>query len=285
VDSAGEDPENASGSDADEDVRAPELAELAEFAAYDGRDQERAEVENDLIGEIQDFLDGQESRVVEVAQAGVQVADDDGFWAREIEAFKRTFLGKLTTVVNFLVDLVVDDTREQLGGGADWAGVNADAAEWARDYVGELIGGITETTRKGVRQAVRNWIETGEELEALEEALTPTFGERRARLIASSEVTRAYDEANDLVRQSVGLPRAEKKAPAHPACRCATRPVLLPNDEWVTVWYTVRDDRVCKQPLSTPWGRAVGCRGLHGMVVSENYGGEMLRDVRAAVRE
>jgi hypothetical protein len=261
---------------------APEL--MAQFAAYDGRDRERAEAEAELLADVRAFLDAQQERVAQAARGGRQVAEDDGFWQREAEAFRAAFLGRLTRAVNALLELVIDDTREQLGGGADWAGVNAEAAAWAREYVGELIVGITETTREAVRQAVQNWIETGAELGDLEQTLAPVFGERRAQLIAATEVTRAYDEANELVRQRLGLPSAEKRAPAHPRCRCATRPVLLPNGEWVVVWYTVRGDRVCKQPLETPWGRVAGCRKLHGMVVSENYGGMKLSDARAMVR-
>jgi len=170
-----------------------------------------------------------------------------------------------------------------VGGGADWATVNADAAAWARNYVGELITRVTATTRGAVREAVASWVETGAKLPDLVKVLEPTFGKRRAELISATEVTRAFDEANDRVRQRIGLPATMKKAPAHPGCRCATRPVLLKSGEWVIVWYTVRGDRVCRQPLDTPWGRVNGCHDLHGMIVSENYGGEYLRDVKTRI--
>jgi len=94
------------------------------------------------------------------------------------------------------------------------------------------------------------------------------------------------DEINDLVRQRVGLPATMFKAPAHPRCRCYTRPTLLPNGEWVVVWSTARDDTVCRQPIQTPWGRVNGCRELHGMIVSEgNYAGRKLSDVRIELRD
>jgi len=146
-----------------------------------------------------------------------------------------------------------------------------------------MITDVTETTRRSVREAVASWIESGGELEDLTEALEPMFGERRANLIATTEVTRAYDEANNLARQKIGLPGAMKRAPAHPSCRCNTREELLPNGEWVVIWLTANDDLVCKQPIETPWGPVVGCSGLQGMVVSENYGGQMLSDVKASV--
>jgi hypothetical protein len=272
--------------DQDPESDEEELAELAEFAEWDGRDEDRAAIEADLSDDVERFLAEQLGRVRSEMERSPQnnVGEDDGFWEAETQTFRQRFLGQLQQIVNGLVDIAIDDVTAQLGGGADWAGVNADAARWAREYVGELITGITETTRASVREDVAAWIETGARLDDLIDALAPTFGRRRADLIASTEVTRAFDEANDLVRQSVGLPRAEKKAPAHPRCRCATRPQLLPNGEWCVVWYTVRGDRVCKQPLNTPWGGVNGCRDLHKMIVSENYGGRMLSDVRAELR-
>lgn len=262
-----------------------EFAQVAGFAAYDGRDRERKQVEGTFGAEILAFLREQLARVAAAVRKDRDIAADDAFWQAEGETFRRTFLSRLMGVVRSLVGLAVEDANAQIGAGADWTEVNAAAVAWAREYVGELIGGITETTRKGVRQAVAGWIEAGAELDDLVETLTPTFGATRAELIATTEVTRAFDEANDVVRQQIGLPATAMKAPAHARCRCATRPVLLPNGEWVVVWYTVRDDRVCKRPLSTPWGSVNGCRDLHGVVVSDNYGGQSLSDVRAAVRD
>ena len=237
-----------------------------------------------MLGEVQRFLNGQLRRIREaIAQGRSGLGEDDGFWATEEESFRATFLNRLTQVVMQLVGIAVDDVTETVGGGADWATVNADAAAWARGYVGKLITRVTETTRGVVREAVASWVETGAKLPDLVKVLEPTFGRKRAELISATEVTRAFDEANDRVRQKIGLPAAKMKAPAHPACRCATRPVLLSNGEWVIVWYTVRGPKVCRQPLTTPWGRVNGCHDLDGMIVSENYGGKYLRDVKAAV--
>jgi hypothetical protein len=217
-------------------------------------------------------------RVTAYVERDPDVADNDTFWKDERESFKQTFLGRLLRVVQALVGMATDDVEAQVGGGVDWGGVNEDALAWARQHAGELITGITETTRSNVREAVAAWIETGEELDALTDALTPTFGPKRAEMIASTEVTRAYDEANDLARQRVGLPATEFRAPAHTRCRCSTHPRLLDNGDWVIVWYTARDERVCKRPVGTPWGRVNGCRDLHEMVVGglKKYQGKRL---------
>ena len=248
------------------------------------RDEERGKLERGLARDVRGFLDEQEERVVERAAAvGADIGDDAVFWEAETTQFRQSFLRRLLKVITSLVDFAIDDLMAQVGGGADWAAVNAEAAEWARRYSGKMITDVTETTRRSVREAVASWIESGGELEDLTEALEPMFGERRANLIATTEVTRAYDEANNLARQKIGLPGAMKRAPAHPSCRCNTREELLPNGEWVVIWLTANDDLVCKQPIETPWGPVVGCSGLQGMVVSENYGGQMLSDVKASV--
>ena len=65
---------------------------------------------------------------------------------------------------------------ESIGMGFDWTLANTAARDWANRYVGELIGGIQETTRAQVRQAVAAWVDNGQPLEALIRELEPTFG-------------------------------------------------------------------------------------------------------------
>lgn len=263
----------------------PEQAEeMAEFAAEGGHDEERAAIEAEIAGKVRSFLVEQQQRVIEAAQAG-QAVSDATFWAAEREVLKKVLLAQVLKHVTGLSGTVIQEAIDAFAGGADWALVNADAAKWAREYVGKLITGITDTTRTAVKEVVATWVETGGALPDLVKTLAPVFGKGRAELIAATEVTRAYDEANDLVRQRVGLPATAFKAPAHPGCRCYTRPVLLPNGVWVVVWATVRDDVVCQRPVDAPWGRVNGCRDLQGVIVSEgDYLGKALSDVKAEVK-
>jgi hypothetical protein len=254
----------------------PELAELAEG----GHDAERAAIEAEIAGKMRAFLKEQQERILALIRAQGDWTDA-AFWAAEQEALKQVLLAQVLKHVTGLSVTVIEEAMAAFAGGADWALVNADAARWAREYVGKLIKGITETTRVATRETVATWVETGGALPDLVKALAPTYGKGRASLIAATEVTRAYDEANDLVRQAVGLPKTAFKAPAHPGCRCYTRPVLLASGEWVVVWSTVRDSLVCQRPLEVPWGRVNGCRDLHGIVVSEgDYLGKALSEVR-----
>lgn len=244
--------EGDEGSDVTDDVTEEDEGGLAELAdPSEGRDEERGQMEGKLERAVGGFLRGQRGRVSEAAQAGRH--DDDGFWEAEGEGFRRELLPKLTEALNELAGMATEDFRSQYAIELDWALVNADALKWAREYVGQLIEGVTDTTRANVRQAVANWIETGGELSDLVKALEPTFGKARARLIASTEVTRAYAEANDRLWQGSGL--IEKwewrtarddlvcpicgplhgerfelgkghEMPAHPGCRCWKAPVV-----------------------------------------------------------
>ena len=80
----------------------------------------------------------------------------------------------------------------------DWTTANADAVQWAFWNVGELITGINRTTVEAIQSDVAEWIENGETLGALTNRLQGkyTFSRARAKLIASTEITRAYAEGN-----------------------------------------------------------------------------------------
>jgi len=141
----------------------------------------------------------------------------------------------------------------------DWALVNENAKEWAQQYAYSEIGGITATTRKVLRQKVGDWLASGQPLQQLmrDKQLVQLFGPQRAMLIAVTEVTRVYAEANQLVFQQTGVqkrswntaadelvcpicgplngtvvgitepfPGGIMLPPAHPNCRCWITPVV-----------------------------------------------------------
>ena len=83
------------------------------------------------------------------------------------------------------------DQLGRIGVSFDYTLVNTRAREWAAQYGGELVRNIDDTTQQAVRQSVQRWYTNGEPLSALTADLEPTFGEKRARLIASTETTRA----------------------------------------------------------------------------------------------
>ena len=86
--------------------------------------------------------------------------------------------------------------KELVGVGIDWALVNADVLRWLETYEFELVRNIDENSRRALREAVDRWVRNGLPLPDLITELEPIFGARRAELIASTEVTRAFAEAN-----------------------------------------------------------------------------------------
>jgi len=143
--------------------------------------------------------------------------------------------------------------------GVDFDAINIEAAEWARDYVVELVDDVESKLGKRVSQHLANWIEAGEDLPALEKRIMDLFDAPwRARRVAITEVTRAFAEANlkaweasRVVNKSewrtavdkdvcticeqnhskvraLGkqFPTGHTNPPAHPNCRCWLVPVV-----------------------------------------------------------
>jgi HK97 family phage portal protein len=147
------------------------------------------------------------------------------------------------------------DTLEGIGFGFDWTLANVEASRWASRYSFELIRGINSTTAQRVQVAVDDWFQERTTLPDLVKELTPTFGRKRAKLIAQTETTRAATEGSLLgwAEAGFGEGRPTQTSPAHPGCRCWI--TLRINDDGSAefVWQTARDERVC--PI---------CGALHG---------------------
>lgn len=148
----------------------------------------------------------------------------------------------------------------------DYRLVNEEAARWARTYSYELVRGINDTTRENLRTAVEAWTRSGQPFPDLVRELTPLFGATRAKLIATTETTRAYAEGSVRTYQASGVVIAIEwltardlkvcpicqplegvratmsggfpsdrgpilRPPAHPGCRCAVAPIVPTPEE------------------------------------------------------
>lgn len=127
--------------------------------------------------------------------------------------------------------------------GVDWALVNQDAADWARRYGAELVRGIDETTRRGVRDAVSDFYEEGLNMGQLREKIGRWYSPQRAFTIATTEVTRASVEGE----------------------RAVVKELAADGIEMVEVWQTNNDELVCPicgprhgQPKGSNWTEADG---------------------------
>lgn len=135
----------------------------------------------------------------------------------------------------------------------DWDLLAHEARDFAQQYLFNLIRNIDDTTRKAVSDAVAKWIESGESLDKLKDALNVVFhDEARANLIAQTESTRAFAEGTkeryrradikqvnwNTVKDNEVCPSCRKlldsnphelnsvAPPQHPGCRCWLRPVV-----------------------------------------------------------
>ena len=142
----------------------------------------------------------------------------------------------------------------------DWKLMSTQARDFIRNYAFSLIKQINSTTVDQLRRAVSAWIESGEPLDNLKQAISQIFGDQqRAALIAQTETTRAYNEGANQRWREAGVTKAKWqtvrdkhvcpicaslhnkegsvsegwqsakgliKPPAHPGCRCFARPVL-----------------------------------------------------------
>lgn len=74
--------------------------------------------------------------------------------------------------------------------------INGVVSEWAKQYSYSAVKGINDTTRKFLQKTVSDWTASGLPLSDLYDALEPAFGETRANVIGTTEVTRAFTEGN-----------------------------------------------------------------------------------------
>jgi len=128
---------------------------------------------------------------------------DGFFWMDEADILYWILLPLIT---NLAVKMGKDAA---IGIGINWALVNNEVLNWARNWAAEEVTKITTTTRKMVQDKVTEWIGSGEPLKSLENELLPTFGKVRAKRIAVTEVTNAYAGGNLETWKASGL--VEKK--------------------------------------------------------------------------
>ena len=215
--------------------------------------------------------------------AAQTLTEDGGVWTQ----VANTFHAEIQPTLFDVAEKAVKDTYKILSASSittSFDVTNQLAREWTMVYAGDQIRGIDETTKKAVRKTIDEWIESGrgdgisglqDRLEAMtDENGVPLFGEQRAERIAQSEITSIYAGATERALTSNEYPPAVYKPRAHVNCRCYLQPGRMASGEKVIVWYTARDERVCIQPLDTPFGQVAGCKELHRTIVSEGRAGE-----------
>ena len=97
--------------------------------------------------------------------------------------------------------------KGQLGVSVGLGRVNKQAQDWAEEHAAELIQGIDETTRDGVKRLVAKSLENGWSPQELSDALRDDylFSDVRAEMIARTEVAKADVEGNISLYREAGV--------------------------------------------------------------------------------
>lgn len=221
--------------------------------------EERIRIERKLSRPIQDGLSYQFERVKATHPERLDLesvprwAENDLQAALSRRPTEEELYDALRTALAESADLGVRVAIRQLEKAGnlafDWTLAHTEARRWASQYTGQLIGGLNATTRQRVVDAVTEWVQNGQPLDALIAELSPIFGRERAELIASTEVTRAYAEGSRRAYQQAGL------------------------TYWQ--WATAADERVC--PI---------CGPLNGQTVAigTDFSGVLPDEVRQGIR-
>jgi SPP1 gp7 family putative phage head morphogenesis protein len=123
----------------------------------------------------------------------------------------------------------------------NWELVNEAARDWLRTYTFNLVRGIDDTTARGLRRAIDDFVQSPSmTVNELGRQISPLFGVDRADMIAITEVTRSFAAGNLEAWRGSGV--IEQKR-----------------------WNTARDELVC--PICAPLnGRIVGMDDNFGNV-------------------
>ena len=152
------------------------------------------------------------------------------FWEQRFASGEGRFRDVLSRVLQDSVDLgtnIALDQAETVGLGFDYTLVNTRARNWAEKHTDVLLRQLGTTTKDTVGNSIARWIENGEPMSALVRDLRNSgFSKRRAKLIASTETTRAAAEANAIAYKDMDVTHWE--------------------------WSTANDERVC--PICGPLG-------------------------------
>lgn len=199
-----------------------------------------AELERDLVDR---GLRGDGTAEIALGTA----AFNESFWLKQ----RQTFYRKLSDQHKQILQAGVQQAS-QLGVAVDIDGMNETVNAFTGIYEDRWWSELSGTMRQDLRTALQKNIETGN-LAQMKRDLAPTFGQKRADLVARTETTRLYSEGNRLSYKADGVQQVEWRTvgdgrvdpvcadldgekmpvegatmypPAHPGCRCWIAPVI-----------------------------------------------------------
>lgn len=181
------------------------------------RAYERGGAERDLKQRIQEVYDAHRDKIAKAASAGEMPNDELNALADDLVS---AVTAKLTLIaIDAALAMAVD-----FGVGVEYDNILTDAAAWAQRYAYDLVKGITNTQREHLQNVISQVVDGKLSREDAVSMIEPMFGEVRAEMIATTEVTRAMSAATELYTKQL-------------------------RDAGYTIqvrWYTWEDERVCE---------------------------------------
>jgi len=180
---------------------------------------ERDAVERMMQGAMVVYFDYQYQRLAEMLANGISPD-----WALEEASGIPYLLPSL--VAGYQLSVLTAGV--EIGGiGVDWTLYNQAASTWAREHTAEVLRTISDTTAKrysevadDIAEDIAKWIEAGDPMPKLVQALSEKMPKDRAAMVASTETTRAFAKSNEEVWSEAGY--------------------------WGRRWVTAQDERVCE---------------------------------------
>ena len=188
---------------------------------------------------------------------------DADFWEHQIELLASAMSGDIEGAVGDAADNTAQNIDMKLGISFDPTVFNKRATDYAQNWTDSVLKGFGTTTQDGVGSTIARWIATpGGTMQDLIDALkqSPAFSAERSKLVAQTEITRAFAVGNhmaaDEAATATGVPMAVTQddvaslQPLHPGCRCSAfeKPIYDDSDRLIgmdMVWNCSHDRNQC----------------------------------------
>lgn len=227
---------------------------------FDGAERNRAE--RKLQRALESYFKGQKGRVTAAVDESYAHRKDmkklpisSEFWDEEAKLMYRMIfpLFEKATVLSAKAayDKLKDVATSSMS--IQWGLINENAITWAEAHTRKVVREVTKTSMTGFLKEFQPWVNSGQPLDQLVDSLTKYYEPWRANMIAVTETTRAYAEANlgvwkaseivkgfdvitaedDVVDEICASVQSKNPhgldsdlPPYHVNCRCAIRPVV-----------------------------------------------------------
>lgn len=225
----------------------------------DEKAKEMRAFEKKVEGKLAGYLKSLKSRLVESVEEWAahrnikQDATQQSFWNTERQVLFELLFPLFKDSMTSEAKNAYDELAGIVDAGIAWDIVNDQALAWANTQTSMVVSQITKTSMNGFLTEFEPWVNSGEPLNVLIDSLAQYYDPIRAEMIAVTETTRAFAQANigtwrqfesvtgfdvmtaedsdvdDIcLTEQARNPHAldDDPPPYHVRCRCGVRPVV-----------------------------------------------------------